>query len=490
MKFHIIQLGCLLAMALSLGRLSAQSAQARPNILFILTDDVGWGSVGAYGADPELVRTPNIDRLANEGRLFTDAYAPSSVCSPTRYAVLTGRYCWRTSLKAGVLGHRNALHIETDRVTVASLLREQGYATAGIGKWHLGFGNESPVDYTKPLRPGPLELGFDYYYGLASNHGDATGVYLDTVPDGEGGKALMVAGLRSTELNPFGKSHYGGIYYGLDAPQRVDEEVMGHFADKAEAWIRAQHERDTPFFLYYVPVELHEPITPSPRTQGTSAAGPYGDFIHDMDLVVGQLLGVLDELNLTDNTLVIFTSDNGGEDRRFVRESRQAIEAGLKLNGALREGKFTIYEGGIRVPFIARWPGRIPAGSVSIEPISLVDMLATFASAAGEEIPPADVGAEDSHNVLPALLGDEHPSPIRPPVIGHSGRGIFSIREGDWKWIEGIPANPQRWGTNPPELYNLRDDLGETNNLIEQRPEIAERLSALLNQAREQNHTR
>ena len=294
---------------------------------------------GCRYAGSSFHRTPNIDRLARVGRRFTDASTPSSVCSPTCYRVLTGRYCWRTPLKHKVLGVSDPLHIETNRITVASLLQRHSYATAAIGKWHLGYGSTKPVDFTAKLRPGPQDVGFDYHFGVPSNHGDVAGVFLD----GEG-----IAGLRSTTLKPFGSCHYGGSpFLGLDAPQRDDPAVMERLTDKAVAWIGRQ-KRDKPFFLYFTPVAVHEPVTPSSHTKGSSKAGPYGDWIHELHRSVGRILDTLDKQQITGDTLVLFNSDNGGENKK-TRGGTQAtaIAAGLRMNGLwraayLRTGKITL----------------------------------------------------------------------------------------------------------------------------------------------------
>jgi arylsulfatase A-like enzyme len=275
----------LLALQAAIHAAEQPSAARKPNIVLILADDFGYGSAGCYGADRDLVRTPNIDRLAREGRRFTDASTPSSVCSPTRYGVLTGRYCWRTSLKHKVLHANDPMLIKTSRTTVASLLQRHGYATAAVGKWHLGYGSTKPVDFTITLRPGPQDVGFDYHFGVPSNHGDFTGVFVD----GE-----MVAGLRSTKRKPFGESYYGCPFLGLDAPQRDDPAVMETITDKAVAWIEEQG-RDKPFFLSFTPVAVHEPVTPSRHTKGSSKVGPYGDWIHELDRSVGRILDTLDK---------------------------------------------------------------------------------------------------------------------------------------------------------------------------------------------------
>lgn len=462
---------------------------ATPNIVIILADDLGYGSLGCYGADTNLVRTPNCDRLAREGIRFTDAYAPASICSPTRYALLTGRYCWRTPLKFGVLPYDAPLWIETNRPTLASMLRRHGYRTAAIGKWHLGYGPPPKTDYTEPLRPGPLQLGFDYHFGVPCNHGDVTGVYVENE---------SVAGLRSKKLTPFGANYYGGKpFLGLDAPQRTNETVMAVLTDKAVNWI-AQQRAGKPFFLYFNPVAVHEPVTPSKETAGTSKAGPYGDWIHELDLSVGRILEALDRHGFTRDTLVIFTSDNGGENKlRGTATQLQAQKAGLKINGPFRAGKHSIFEGGLREPFLVRWPGRAPAGAVSHEMISLVDLFATFAAIVGEPLPPPTVAAEDSVNVLPALLGERGEKPLRSDLIGHSADGVFAIRQGPWKFIEGVPARKGPGGgivdktaENKRQLYNLAEDPGEQHDLIEKHPDIAARLARLLDEQRNAGHSR
>jgi arylsulfatase A-like enzyme len=465
-------------------------AADKPNIIVILSDDYGWGSANCYGADPALVRTPNIDRLAKEGRRFTDALTTSSVCSPTRYSVLTGRYCWRTSLKHEVLGTTSPLHIEPGRLNLASMLKAHGYATAAIGKWHLGYGSAAKTDFTKELKPGPLEIGFDYHFGVPANHGDVSGVYVEN---------HRVWGLRSDKLNPAasGANFKGTKFLGLDAPQRVDEDVMPFLTKKTVEWI-GQQSADKPFFLYYTPVAIHNPVTPSANTKGTSKAGAYGDWIHELDDSVGKVLDALDQKGFAKNTLVLFTSDNGGVNRpNAPGENADAIKAGLKVSGPYRGGKHDVWEGGFHVPYLVRWPGHVPAGTVCDEALSLVDTLATIAAVVGEKLPPRDVGAEDSYNLLPAWLGAKYTSPIRPDVIVHSADGNFAIRRGQWKWIEGdyhpdtkIGAVRSRKDQFEPQLYDLGSDLAETANVLPKYPQIAQELEALLNRYRDGGFSR
>jgi arylsulfatase A-like enzyme len=485
MKSNLLVLA-LIAAAGAVAAPAAPSTQ-RPNIVYILSDDLGVGAVNCYHAPTNLVRTPNIDRLAREGRRFTDANTPASVCSPTRYGAMTGRYCWRTPLKHEVLGVGDPLWIEPTRLTVASLLKRHGYRTAAIGKWHLGYGSTKPVNFTAALRPGPQDIGFDYHFAVPSNHGDVTGVFVDNE---------WVFGLRSANLVPFGKCYYGGRpFMGIDAPQREDEKVMDVLTDKAVAWLEKQDARN-PFFLYFTPVAVHEPSTPSQKTKGTSRAGTYGDWIHELDASVGRILDALDRLKLADNTLVIFTSDNGGVliNTGGDRPEAAAYDAGLRVSGPWRGRKHSIYEGGFRVPFLARWPGRVPAGTVCGETISLVDTLATVAAIAGDKLPPAAEGAEDSRNVLPALLGQKSDRPLRPDMIVHSADGVFAVRRGPWKWIEGVSSKPKpppvRSAEFKPQLYNLADDPAEQRDLLADRADIARELAVYLDTARQRGFTR
>ena len=462
-----------------------------PNVVIILADDLGFGSLNSYGADRSHIETPNIDRLAKEGRRFTDANTPSSVCSPTRYGLLTGRYDWRTSLKHGVLSTTDPLHIETSRPTIGSLLKSAGYQTAAIGKWHLGYGS-TKHNFTKPLTPGPLDIGFDYHFAVPQNHGDASGVYV---------RNRSVVGLRSDRKIDAGVSPYGRQFMGVDAPQRVDENVMDELTTDAIRWLEKQKPTDTaeseesPFFLYFAPVAIHFPYTPSAKTKSTSGTGLYGDWIHELDLSVGRILETLDRLKVADETLVIFTSDNGGVlMTEGKRPEAEAYRAGLRCNGSWRGRKHSIYEGGFRVPFIVRWPGHVEAETVSDETISLVDMYATLAAVVDQDVPTNAKVVEDSHNVLPAFLGECSTQPIRQSLILHSPNGNYAIRKGRWKYIEGKPSSGLRRISRRPELqpqlYNLSEDPEEQNNLVEKHPDVAQSLASLLNDQRERGWTR
>jgi len=469
----------------------------KPNVIVILSDDLGWGSVGCYGANPELVRTPNIDRLAKEGRRFTDANTTSSVCSPTRYALMTGRYCWRTSLISEVLGTTAPLHIETTRITVASMLKQHGYNCAAVGKWHLGYGTAEKCDYTKELKPGPLEIGFDYHFGVPANHGDLSGVYVED---------HWVYGLnKNSPTSPSPPYVTIGQQKGkptktleLNAPKRVDENVMETLTDKLVTWI-GQQSHEKPFFVYFTPVAVHNPITPSKATAGKSKGGPFCDFIGDLDLSVGRVLAALDKQGLADNTLVLFSSDNGGvnkpENANLVQTDAQ--KAGLKPVGPFRGGKHDVWEGGFRVPYLVRWPGHVPAGTVCDETISIVDTLASIATITAAALPKASEGAEDSHDVSKAWLGETYEGPLRPDVIVHSADGNFAIRKGGYKWIEGIPADDVKPAAKKahavqfkPQVYDLKADIAEGNELSAQQPVLVKELEALLNRYRDGGYSR
>lgn len=490
---------------------STLMAAETPNVIVILADDYGYGSAGCYGADGRLVKTPHIDRLAAEGRRFTDANTTSSVCSPTRYSVMTGRYCWRTSLKSEVLSTFAPLHIEPGRLNMASLLSKHGYATAAVGKWHLGYGKatDSPKwrpDYTAELSPGPLDIGFDYHFGVPSNHGDLTGVYVEnrfvyglrkgTIPAG-----MKIAGPVPDDDNF--KATYGpedtengkAKLLEIDAPRRKNERVMATLTTKATTWI-AQQPKGKPFFLYFTPVAVHNPVTPDKDIAGQSAAGLYGDWITELDRSVGKILEAVDAKGVAKDTLILFTSDNGGVKEPAKVDSLQtkALNAGLAVNGALRGGKHHVWEGGFKVPFIVRWPARVAAGSVCKEMVSLADILATTAEVVGEPLPPAAAAAEDSRSFLPALLGE---GKGRQDMIVHSADGVFAIRKGPWKWIEGVPVDDLKPGVRKsraeefrPQLYHTGDDPAETREVSAAHPEVVKELTALLNRYRDGGYSR
>jgi arylsulfatase A-like enzyme len=468
--------------------LAVAGAAERPNIVIILSDDVGHGDLSCYGA--KLIRTPNLDRLAAQGRRFTHAYAPGSVCTPTRYALVTGRFCWRTHLQKGVAGSTEPLMIETNRMTIGSLAKAHGYRTAAIGKWHLGYGAPPRTDWNAPLVPGPLEIGFDVHFAVPNNHNDSLRCYVE---------GREVAGRKPGV--PFQMVKGQPIPEGLAQP-RVDDLVEATLAGRAVRFIDENHA--SPFLLYFTPVVAHTHITPAAKYRGTSKAGLYGDYLQQLDAEVGDLLAALDRHGIADRTLVLFSSDNGGalgdfrnagENLNLADESgdvraksgtakRDARAMGHLTNGSLREGKGSPYEGGHRVPFLVRWPGRVPTGTRCDETVCLADVLATMARILGTELP-AGAG-EDSFDMLPALCGEPLKTPIHPALVLHSGGGIHSVRSGPWKYVE----TPDGRKAKPDELYDLAADPGETNNVAAANPDVVKRLAAALDKARKDGRTR
>jgi arylsulfatase A len=467
-------------------------SSGRPNVIVILSDDFGWGSAGCYGA-PAALQTPNLDRLANEGRRFTQAYAPGSVCSPSRYGLMTGRYYWRTSVKDGKVLPANApLHIEISRLTLASLCKSQGYQTAAFGKWHLGMTNERVTDWSNPLAPGPLALGFDHYFGMAANIGSGPHSFIidEKVSSHVPGEPIVI--------NRGGKFQH--TTSGIQKAWQPDA-VMETLTSNVTAWIEANHDR--PFFIYYAPNAVHEPILPNPKFTG-SPFGKYGDFIHELDWSVGQILAKLDELKLADNTLIIFTSDNGGVINPGNANASAAMQAGLAINGALRAGKHSEWEGGFRVPFIVRWPGSVPANTVSDQVISLTDVLATLASIFQVSLSAGN--AEDSFDVLRAFIEEKPGAPVRDHVIVQSADATYAIRMGSWKLIERADAPPfesvrnrrkaaqaarrRRAAPKNDQLFNLGEDPSESTNVLGAHAERAADMKKFLAEARNQGSTR
>ena len=450
------------------------AATERPNIVYILADDLGWGDLGCYNRE-SAVPTPQADRFASEGVRFTDMHSPSSVCTPTRYGILTGRYCWRSRLKSGVLNGYSPNLIESGRLTVPAMLKAQGYATAGIGKWHLGLGDREKTDYSQPLQPGPLDHGFDYYYGIPAS--------LDMDP------YLYFENRRVVEQptgHTDGSSTPRGVFWraGGIAPGFQLDQVLPTLGDKAIQYVRRQHSQ--PYFLYLALPAPHTPWLPLPKYRNRSKAGIYGDFVSMVDDTLGQVLKAIDRRN----TLVIFASDNGA-DWKMEDKARFAHRANANWRGE----KADIWDAGHRIPFLARWPGRIPAGTVTAELGCLTDFMATAAAVTGAALP--RTSAEDSYNLLPAMLGKQGP-PIREAVVHHSNAGMFAIRQGSWKLELGLGSG----GFTPPvhidpapggpagQLYDLEKDPAEEVNLYQQRPEVVARLTALLERYQTQGYSR
>jgi arylsulfatase A-like enzyme len=498
----------------------ASSTGSTPNVVYVLADDLGYGDVSRYNADSK-IPTPNLDRLATEGRTFTDAHAPSAVCSPTRYSLLTGRYCWRTELDSRVLWPWDPPLIDADRLTVPELLGEHGYHTACIGKWHLGWdwptddgrpasgdaaigehageqrrARDEHVDFSAPIRGGPTERGFDHYFG-------------DDVPNFqpytwiEDDRILR----QPTAEKPEGMFGFGSG--GPMAPGWTLEAVMPEITARAVEYVEEQGqayaEDGDPFFLYFPLTAPHTPIVPAKRFRGRSDAGPYGDWVCEVDWAVGEVLDALDRAGVAEDTLVVFTSDNGPEhlDALADLEDATAYDRAREYDhysmDGLRGIKRDTWEGGHRVPFIARWPGEVPADTECSETICLVDLMRTLASLLGADLP-ADAG-EDSYDVLPALRGEDDDDPLREATVHHGVSGNLAIRKGDWVLIDaptGDENDEPDWfreergyedHDHPGELYDLSVDLAQRENLYGERPGKVEELRSLLDQYRERGRS-
>lgn len=434
--------------------------EAPPNIIIYLADDLGYGSVTPYGADPRLVRTPAIQRLADSGVSFTQAYATASVCSPTRYGLLTGRYSWRGRLQYGVVNAYDPLLIEPHLETLPSWLQKRGYKTAHVGKWHLGYTSQRMKNLLGDLSPGPNDVGFDYHFGVPNNMDDIHKVYIEN---------RGIYGLKSDKISPYGMSFYGRPYAGYDAPQRIEPQVMEELTERAIHWIN-QQDGSEPFFLFFCSVAVHHPVMPSERMRGTSDAGAYGDFIHDVDYSLEQLLGAIARRGIIDNTLIIFVSDNGGDiPGNPDRPERFAERAGLAINATLRGDKHTIYEGGLRVPLIASWGTNFAAGSQSEAFVTTADFFATIADLVfqGENM---DSIGQDSFSFSETLRNPSVPS-TRPHAVFRDVQGRKAIRFGSWKLVDNyFPREKEKIGDI--ELFNLELDPLESLNVAEKYPDI------------------
>ena len=505
--------GLLSLLAVS-GRGVSAGAPPPPNVVLIFADDLGYGDLGCYGATK--VKTPHIDRLAAEGRKFTDAHSSSAVCTPSRYGLLTGQYPFRADGRKGLWGPApvtSALVLAPETLTVADVFKRRGYDTAVVGKWHLGFG-QGTNNWKQPLRPGPQDLGFDYYFGMPVVNSAPPYVYVenDHVVGADPADPLVYLGPNAqgatpiTPIPPEAAQRTPNQFGGAVAAHKLfnDYEVGTKLTEKATDWIKARGRK--PFFLFLSTTNVHHPFTPAKRFQGTSQAGLYGDSVHELDWIVGEVMKSLEAAGVANNTLVIVTSDNGG---MFNLGGRHAAELGHKINGNLLGSKFGIWEGGHRVPFIAWWPGQIQAGTVSDQLINHVDLMATFAAISGRKLSTAE--QNDSINMLETLTGNPD-QPLRTAMIVSPNKPThLALRNGKWMYIPakndggftGSKPEQHAWGgpavtqlvhtpnsdiengelkadASPAQLYDLEADRNQTKNLYKEYPEVVAQMAALL----------
>ncbi len=462
-----------------------------PNIIYILADDLGYGDVKCFNPNGKIA-TPNIDKMAANGRMFTDAHTSSSVCTPTRYGILTGRYCWRTKLKKMVLNGYSESLIKQERTTIAEMLKEQGFSTAFIGKWHIGWdwaieNGEAPsnndkrrntpnVNFAKPIKNGPSTHGFDYSFGFCASLDMPPFVYVENdMPSMIPTKTTL-----SVDKKGFWRK-------GLTSDDFIHSKVLQDLTDKAVQYIEQHAGEPSPFFLYFPLPAPHTPILPSSEFLGKSNTNMYGDFVMQVDDVVRQIRETLKSQGISNNTLVVFTSDNGCSPRADFEEL-------AKVNHApsyhFRGAKADIFEGGHRVPFIVEWPDKTPKNTKSDKIICTTDFFATCAELSTYDI--KDNAAEDSYSMLSLIKGENNES-VRPHIVHHSSNGSFAIRQGDWKLC--LCAGSGGWGyprtqdikrekldLPSAQLYNLKKDIGETQNLITKHPEKAQELKEALKQ--------
>jgi len=487
----------------------------KPNIVYVLTDDLGFGDVKCNNPQGK-INTPYIDKLASQGMRFTDAHTTSAVCTPTRYSIMTGRYCWRTRLKKAVLFGYSKHLIEDGRTTVGSYLQKEGYDTALIGKWHLGWdwatkgsGNtgeksakkskkkkskkskgDSPnrmdvsagsVDFTKKISHGPdTNGGFDYYFSACGSLDMAPYVYV------ENGMPTAVP-TKTTS-----RGGYGFWRKGVTAPDFDHEDSTPNYMRRSIAYIKEKAKTPKPFFLYIPLPSPHTPILPTKEWQGKSGINPYADFVMQVDWTLGQIVKAVDEAGIAENTMIVFTSDNGCSPKANIPVLNKK---GHDPHPGMRGTKSDVWEGGHRVPFIVRWPKVVKPGQVTDKMTSVVDLLGTVADICGTPLKPGE--GEDTESMLPILLGKKEAG--RNDLIVHSVDGEFGIRQGDWVYID-CPGSggwttkknviPLPKNAPPVQLFNLKNDLGQDNNLQGSNPEKAKAMKALLEKHKAQGYTR
>ncbi|UCF39379.1 MAG: arylsulfatase [Acidobacteriota bacterium] len=469
-------------------------------MVVILADDMGYGDIHAFNPN-STIPTPNLDRIAAEGMTFTDAHSPSSVCTPTRYGLLTGRYAWRTQLKKGVLGGYSPPLLAPGRKTVADLLKKAGYRTCAIGKWHLGmtlptkpgrrmnltvWEGDPGINFGGVITDSPIHHGFDSYFGVSASLDMAPYVYI---------RDDRFAAIPDLEQPAVPFPHF--VREGPRSSDFVIDEVLDRLTEEAIQFIQKAKDREEPFFLYLALTGPHKPTQPHERFRGKTKLGEYGDFVSQVDWTVGEVLKVLDQMGISENTLLLYTSDNGSymnayddtEQSDHVEDSSQQgyFPRNHQANGSLRGTKADIWEGGHRVPLLAHWPTKVGAASKSDATVCLTDFTATLAALIGVEIP--DGTAEDSYSFAPALFQKEFRRAA--PVVHHSAGGMFAIRSGKWNLVTGDGSGGRQKPVGDPfgkpyQLFNLEADLGEKSDVASGNPDVVERLVAEFEQIRDQ----
>ncbi len=466
-----------------------QKTVKNPNIIYVLADDLGYGDINAFNPNGK-IKTPNIDMLATEGIKFTDAHTSSAVCTPTRYGILTGRYNWRSNIKSGVLTGKSKALIPNNRTTVASLLRRKNYSTAFIGKWHLGWDwaqkNEEDhtgdgwnpkdfenIDFSKPVKNSPIDLGFTYAYGFSGSLDMAPYVYV------ENGTPTQVPD--SVTVN---KGKYTWWREGPTSNDFIHDDVTPNFFRRSIAYIKEKANEENPFFLYLALPSPHTPILPTEEWQGKSGLNPYGDFVIMIDDYMGQLTKAIEEAGIEENTIVIFTSDNGCSPQA---DFQLLEEKGHDPSGVYRGHKADIFEGGHRVPFIVKWPAKIKPNVTSDKTICTTDFFATSAAITGTDM--LDNEGEDSFSLLPLFNNPNSSNFLREATVHHSINGSFAIRKGNWKlvfcpdsggWSAPKPNSKQAMDLPKFQLYDLASDPEEEHNLYREYPDVYEELNKLM----------
>ncbi len=465
--------------------------QTKPNIIYVLADDMGYGDVSRLNPEGK-IKTKNLDRMADSGMIFTDAHTSSSVCTPTRYGILTGRYSWRSKLKSSVLTGKSKALIPSSRTTVASMLSDQGYQTAFIGKWHLGWdwGLKNPdetrgegwnkedfenLDFTKPVTNNPNDLGFSYSYGLSGSLDMAPYVYV------ENGRVTALP-----DTITVNKGKYSWWREGPTASDFDHEDVTPNFFRRAKKYVFEKAKEGSPFFLYLALPSPHTPILPTEDWEGISGLNPYGDFVMMIDSYMGQLLESIKAAGIEENTLIIFTTDNGCSPAAGIT-ALQDLEHYPSYR--YRGHKADIYEGGHRVPFIVKWSGKIKRASINNQVVCTTDLMATLADITEYSL--NDNEGEDSFSMLPLFKQNSADESTRKTIVHHSINGSFAIRKNEWKlimapgsggWSFPNPIKDKELLETMPsiQLYNLETDPGETTNLYDQNPETITELKSLL----------